>query len=240
MGNPPHQTPLTRRKIGHLPDTPIDLILLSIAAGSADAAGYLGLGKIFTANMTGNIVLLGLALSEGRSADTGRTLLSLLAFIVGTCAGGWLCGRVPKKNWAPPITLVIAIEAVLLLAFAILWALVSPGRQLTFSFPLIALLSLSMGLQGAAAYRLGIPGIVTTVVTGTLTSLLTGLMKTFSAVPAEEPQLASFGLQTGVILVYGAAAALSGFLVFHAQTWAGFFPALIALLVVLTRLRRSD
>jgi uncharacterized membrane protein YoaK (UPF0700 family) len=67
------------------PEASLDLVLLSIAAGSADAAGYLGLGKVFTANMSGNVVLLGIALSEGRGADTGRTLFSLLAFMVGTC-----------------------------------------------------------------------------------------------------------------------------------------------------------
>ena len=83
-------------------DIPLDLVLLSIAAGSADAAGYLGLGKVFTANMTGNIVLLGIALSNGQGANTRHSLFALFAFAVGTCAGGWLCGRgAKKKTWTP-------------------------------------------------------------------------------------------------------------------------------------------
>ena len=38
------------------------LTSLSLAAGCVDAVGYLGLGQVFVANMTGNTVLLGLAI----------------------------------------------------------------------------------------------------------------------------------------------------------------------------------
>ena len=41
------------------------ILILAWAAGSLDAIGYLGLGHVFTANMTGNAVLLGLALGQG-------------------------------------------------------------------------------------------------------------------------------------------------------------------------------
>ena len=41
------------------------LLLLSLAAASLDAISYLGLGRVFTAMMTGNTVLLGLALAQG-------------------------------------------------------------------------------------------------------------------------------------------------------------------------------
>lgn len=37
------------------------LLLLACAAGAIDAISYLGLGRVFTANMTGNTVLLSLA-----------------------------------------------------------------------------------------------------------------------------------------------------------------------------------
>jgi len=41
------------------------ILILAWAAGSLDAIGYLGLGHVFTANMTGNAVLFGLALGQG-------------------------------------------------------------------------------------------------------------------------------------------------------------------------------
>jgi uncharacterized membrane protein YoaK (UPF0700 family) len=37
------------------------LLLLSLTTGLVDAASVLGLGKVFTANMTGNVVFLGFA-----------------------------------------------------------------------------------------------------------------------------------------------------------------------------------
>jgi hypothetical protein len=40
------------------------LTSLSLAAGCVDAVGYLGLGQVFVANMTGNTVLLGLAIGQ--------------------------------------------------------------------------------------------------------------------------------------------------------------------------------
>ncbi len=38
------------------------VVLLAIVAGFSDALGYVGLGRVFTANMTGNTILLGLAI----------------------------------------------------------------------------------------------------------------------------------------------------------------------------------
>ena len=220
-------------------------MLLSMAAGSADAAGYLGLGKVFTANMSGNVVLLGIAVSEGRNEDTWRTLFALLAFIAGTCLGGWLCRGVTKKEqWTTQITAVIACEAVLLLIHAICSACIAPDQRALFVYPFIALLGLSMGLQGSAAAHLGIPGVVTTVVTGTLTNLFTGIMKIFDA-PARaasgnEKPGPPLGLQALVVVAYCGGAAISGLLMLHARPWAGFFPALIVLSVILTRLGRRD
>ncbi len=227
----------------HFSGTRVDLVLLSMAAGGADAAGYLGLGKVFTANMTGNVVLLGIALSEGHSAATWRTLFSLLSFIAGTCAGGWLCRGVTKKeHWTAQITRVVSYEAALLLAYAFFSAFLYREQSAAFVFPRIALLGLSMGLQGAAASHLGIPGVVTTVVTGTLTSLFTGIMKALQMGPNVASENLKAGpplsLQAIVVVVYCGGAAVSGLLMLHAQAWAGFFPAGILTLVVATRLGR--
>jgi len=235
----PDRAPPHRRLFG----TPFDLVLLSIAAGSADAAGYLGLGKVFTANMTGNIVLLGIALSEGRSGDTSRSLIALFAFVAGTCMGGWMCTDVAQKQgWAPQITRVIALEGALLLAFAVLAPMLPHARLTGYVYPLIVLLGLSMGLQGAAAFHLGIPGVVTTVITGTLTSLFTGLTKIVSARKTSAPEKPDARppllLQATVVVTYCGGAATSGLLMLHARPWAGFFPTAIVVVVILTRLAR--
>lgn len=56
---------------------------LAVVAAATDALSYLGLGKVFPANMTGNTVLLGIGIAEG---DWGAALHSV-------CALGGLCWR---------------------------------------------------------------------------------------------------------------------------------------------------
>ncbi len=57
------------------------LLLLTLAAGCVDAISYLGLGHVFTAMMTGNTVLLGLALGQGHILDALRSIRALLGFV---------------------------------------------------------------------------------------------------------------------------------------------------------------
>jgi uncharacterized membrane protein YoaK (UPF0700 family) len=54
------------------------LLLLTLAAASVDAISYLGLGHVFTAMMTGNTVLLGLALAQGEVLAALRSILALI------------------------------------------------------------------------------------------------------------------------------------------------------------------
>jgi uncharacterized membrane protein YoaK (UPF0700 family) len=157
-----------------------ELILLSLAAGGADAAGYLGLGKIFTANMTGNIVLLGMALGESRQEATGRAAFALAAFMVGACWGGWMCSRIAGRNAESPwITATLACEGIMLMLFAVLWS-VLPATQSVASYVMLAVLSSAMGLQAAAVYGTGVPSLPTVVVTTTMTSLMSGIPKALS------------------------------------------------------------
>jgi uncharacterized membrane protein YoaK (UPF0700 family) len=133
---------------------------------------------------------------------------------------------------------------VLLLAYAIIYALHPRSVPAPLVYPLIALLGLAMGLQGAAAMRLGIPGVVTTVVTGTLTSLLTGLMKMLhlrSDPGSEKPVTpARYGLQAIVVVTYCGGAAVSGLLMARASALAGFFPVTVVAVVIAVRLLRRD
>ena len=42
----------------------VGLLVLTAVSGTVDAVSYLGLGHVFTANMTGNVVLLAFAAAE--------------------------------------------------------------------------------------------------------------------------------------------------------------------------------
>src|SRR5689334_19178871 len=66
------------------------LLVLTFTTGLVDAVSYLGLGHVFTANMTGNIVFLGFGIAGGYGLPVVAPLVSLGAFLVGAGAGGIL------------------------------------------------------------------------------------------------------------------------------------------------------
>src|SRR5215207_9278092 len=72
------------------PETVSDamLVLLSAAAGCVDAVSYLSQGHIFTANMTGNPMLLGLSVGPGGWEGAVGSRVGLVGVIMGGGGGG--------------------------------------------------------------------------------------------------------------------------------------------------------
>src|SRR5215203_654838 len=70
------------------------LLVLTFSTGLVDAVSYLGLGRVFTANMTGNIVLLGFGIAGSGGLPVVAPLVSLGAFLVGSAAGGALATEI--------------------------------------------------------------------------------------------------------------------------------------------------
>jgi uncharacterized membrane protein YoaK (UPF0700 family) len=71
------------------------LLALTVTTGVIDAAGYLGLGHVFTANMTGNIVFLGFGIAGSSGLTVTSPLVSLAAFLIGAALGGRMAGTLP-------------------------------------------------------------------------------------------------------------------------------------------------
>jgi uncharacterized membrane protein YoaK (UPF0700 family) len=69
---------------------PAALLLLTVATGLVDAVSFLGLGHVFTANMTGNVVFLAFALAGADGLSVSASLVALGCFLVGAVAGGRL------------------------------------------------------------------------------------------------------------------------------------------------------
>src|SRR3712207_7363631 len=78
------------------------LVMLALAAGCVDAAGYSGLGQIFVANMTGNTVLLGLAIGQAEAQTALRAVVDLAGFVVGAAAGAAIVGPGRARSSRPP------------------------------------------------------------------------------------------------------------------------------------------
>jgi uncharacterized membrane protein YoaK (UPF0700 family) len=149
------------------------LMVMTVVTGFVDAVSYIGLGHVFTANMTGNVALLGFAIAGAHGLSVPRSLVSLTAFLAGALVGGRLgtaMSASPRQRW---MLVVGTVEAALLFAAA----LVAVGYNLNAETPasrlyaVIILTALPMGLRTATVRRMAIPDINTTVLTTTLAGL---------------------------------------------------------------------
>lgn len=145
------------------------LLVLTLTTGVIDAASYLGLGRVFAANMTGNIVLLGFGIAGSGGLPVVAPLVSLAAFLAGATVGGRM-GEVPAAKEAH-LSRAMLVE-VGLTALATLIAVVFNITPDHFSGDLIiALLAFAMGVRNATVRRLKVADLTTTVLTMTLTGL---------------------------------------------------------------------
>lgn len=152
------------------------LIALTFAAGVVDAVSFLGLGQIFTANMTGNVVFLALAVGGGHLLTALHSVGALIGFSVGALLAGQVLARPrPPDLWPRRVNWVLLGEFACMVSFAIAWALTGGAPGPNTVYVLIALSSLGMGLQNAAARHLAVVGLTTTVITTALTGFMVDL-----------------------------------------------------------------
>jgi uncharacterized membrane protein YoaK (UPF0700 family) len=150
------------------------LVALAFAAGAVDAVAFLGL-HVFTAVMTGNLVLLGVAIGQGVLGNALRGLVAVGAYGIGVLAGARIIGVLPRDTlWAPAVSRALVLEAGLQALFLVGWILTNATPDGLAAVALITISGIAMGLQAATTRGLA-PGRSTTYLTGTLTGLLTEL-----------------------------------------------------------------
>jgi uncharacterized membrane protein YoaK (UPF0700 family) len=146
------------------------MVALTFVTGVVDAASYLRLGHVFVANMTGNVVFLGFALAGARGLSSAASLTALAAFLVGAFAGGRLGARTAEHRGRVLRAASTAQVALLAVALAIALVVAEPLHT-GARYALLVPMALAMGVQNAAAQRLAVPELTTTVLTRTLTGL---------------------------------------------------------------------
>ncbi len=150
-------------------------VLLSLTAvtGLVDAVSVLGLGRVFTANMTGNVVFLGFAAAGAPGLSLVRSGAALLAFVVGAAIGGRIGVPIGAGYVERPTSAALGLEAALLLAAT--GAALGAGPDLSVVpvrlYAVIALTGLAMGIRNAVVRKLAVPDLTTTVLTMTITGL---------------------------------------------------------------------
>jgi uncharacterized membrane protein YoaK (UPF0700 family) len=146
------------------------LLVLTVATGLIDAVSYLGLGHVFTANVTGNVVLLAFGIAGARGLPVLAPVVSLLSFLLGATAGGLLVTRM-KNRHPSRMAVMLGIEVSLIAVAAGLAAATTVHPGIVSAFLIIALMALAMGMRNANARRLAVPDLPTTVLTMTVTGL---------------------------------------------------------------------
>jgi len=188
--------------------TMIALIALTFSTGLIDAVSFISLGHVFTANMTGNIVLLGFAVGGATGLSAARSGVSLLAFMAGALFGGMI--NVRHSGWTQMRLLkrAIVIEAVLLLMATIFAGSAGTKTEISpsLTYGLIILLALAMGARNAVVRKLAVPDLTTTVLTLTVTGIASDSSLAGGANPRWKSRV------TAVITMFAGAAAGAMFL----------------------------
>jgi uncharacterized membrane protein YoaK (UPF0700 family) len=149
-------------------------VLLAVVSGASDAIGFLALGGAFTSVMTGNMVLLGISAGRLDGELAGHTIAAVAAFVLGCVAGTRLAGRAAAGDaiWPPAITRALCVEAGALVVYALAWWASGSHPDPWLAPCLLVVNAFALGIQSSAVLRFGVPGLSTTYLTGTLTTLV--------------------------------------------------------------------
>jgi uncharacterized membrane protein YoaK (UPF0700 family) len=178
---------------------PLMLLVLTTVTGIVDATSILALGRVFVANMTGNVVFIGFAVAGAAGFSLTASLVGLAGFLVGAGAGGTLvtrlgAGRARLFNVVVSAELLLLGVATLVVGFAIR-SPGGPGRNLA-----VALLAVAMGMQNAVARFLAVPDLTTTVLTMTLTGIASDLRHGVNSAASVRRVLAVGSMFGGAVL----------------------------------------
>jgi uncharacterized membrane protein YoaK (UPF0700 family) len=175
---------------------PALLLALTLLSGVVDATSVLDLGHVFVANMTGNLVFIGFGLVHTVGFSLGTSLIAFGAFIVGVegCRR-WARMRPQRLELLRD---VLIGQAVLLAVAAVACAAAGGSPTGALRYAVVAVAAAAMGGQNAAARRMGVSELTTTVMTGTVVTLISNLER--RGVPEARQGLGV------VVLVAGAAA----------------------------------
>lgn len=146
------------------------LILLTAATGSIDAVSYLALDRVFTGNMTGNVLFIGFALVGVAGIPFLNNVVALGGFVLGSIVSGRIVGRGHELSLPRRSAWTLATGAVVIAALATVWAVLGDLDERGLLI-VTALLAIVMGAQVSAVKPIGNSDVTTIVVTNTLANL---------------------------------------------------------------------
>jgi uncharacterized membrane protein YoaK (UPF0700 family) len=152
---------------------PYALLGMTGVTGIIDAVSFLGLGHVFTANMTGNIAFLGFAAVGTPGLSAARSSAALGAFLVGALLGGRIMAGTTADSQLGRAISAFGIEVAFLIA-AMVTAIGYrgvPAQQPGKVYALICVTAVAMGIRNATVRKLAVQDLTTTVLTLTIAGL---------------------------------------------------------------------
>jgi uncharacterized membrane protein YoaK (UPF0700 family) len=209
--------------------------LLSVIAGMVDLIGFVTLGNIFTAHITGNLVVMAAVLVRGGPLNLAQAL-AIPVFILAVAAM-WLVAKASGRRGPSLAGLLLLVQFLLLAAVLAFSVLTNPYAE---PHGLMAGIAVMVAVSAMACQysllRLAMPRVLSTaVMTGNLTNTVLSLLDTLSPQPftegAPERLKSSLNLLLGFLvgcIVAAAAVSLLG-------NWAWSFPVVLAGLAIALR-----
>ncbi|WP_109472465.1 YoaK family protein [Ornithinimicrobium cavernae] len=147
------------------------MLALTFSTGIVDAVGFLGYDRVFTGNMTGNVVILGMGLSGTSGLPVLRPLLAFAGFMLGALLAGRVLVSSAKGVWTNRTSLMLGAVTLGCLGLVGLVLVEDPTQHHSVGTVTTTVLAVVMGMQAAAARKIGVADVTTVVVTSTIVGL---------------------------------------------------------------------
>jgi len=199
-----------------LSGTRILAIVLTATGGFVDAHVFLYLARVFVANMSGNLVLFGMALGQQQWTAGAHQGAALVAFVGGVFFASRFHDRRRRSGLPLRPDLLLATEATLLAAVA-LWVLtVGAGHEAEriVIYPAIVVAAFAMGMQNAALLRVGAIAVATTYASGSVARFGSETALAFGAGSNDKQRSVhrrALGVLGSLVAAYIAGAAIAAF-----------------------------
>ncbi|MCZ4500241.1 MAG: hypothetical protein JWQ74_2796 [Marmoricola sp.] len=218
------------QRISGVPRDTFHLVLmlaLTFSTGVIDAVGYLGLDRVFTGNMTGNVVILGMALVGADNLPVLGPLLALAGFMAGAAVGGRVL-KAAGPGWTRRTTVLLAVVAATMLLTAVVLFVVEDDLSRPIGITITTVLGAAMGIQAATARFIAVKDVTTVVVTSTITGLAADSVLGSGKGTGDSPRRVA-----AVVLILAGAAAGAGLLQWHLGAGLLLAGALVLVVTVL-------
>ena len=141
-----------------------------MSTGAIDAVSYLALDRVFTGNMTGNVLFIGFALVGVAGIPLLNNVIALAGFICGSIISGRIIGHSHPKGLPAASAITLAAGAVIAVVLAAVWLAVVDLPEWALLVVTFVLANV-MGAQVTAVKPIGNSDVTTIVVTNTVANL---------------------------------------------------------------------